>query len=141
MWLDNLKEMKKKSGMTSQQISDKSRIPLRTINRIFAGESDHPYADTLDLIVKAMGDYDLGDLFSDTNVVIATESLVEVKELAEELEAEQDNLIADNQALKDELIAKEAELQALRDELARRESQHKDELIELVKYFTKIKSQ
>lgn len=141
MWLDNLKEMKKKSGMTSQQISDKSRIPLRTINRIFAGESDHPYADTLDLIVKAMGDYDLGDLFSDTNVVIATESLVEVKELAEELEAEQDTLIADNQALKDELIAKEAEIQSLRDELARRESQHKDELIELVKYFTKIKSQ
>lgn len=141
MWLDNLKEMKKKSGMTSQQISDKSRIPLRTINRIFAGESDHPYADTLDLIVKAMGDYDLGDLFSDTNVVIATESLVEVKELAEELEAEQDTLIADNQALKDELIAKEAEIQSLRDELARRESQHKDELIELVKYFTKVKSQ
>lgn len=141
MWLDNLKEMKKKSGMTSQQISDKSRIPLRTINRIFAGESDHPYADTLDLIVKAMGDYDLGDLFSDTNVVIATESLVEVKEVVEELEAEQDNLLADNQALKDELIAKDAELQALRDELARREAQHKDELIELVKYFTKIKPQ
>lgn len=141
MWLDNLKEMKKKSGMTSQQIADKSRIPLRTINRIFAGESDHPYADTLDLIVKAMGDYDLGDLFSDTNVVIATESIVEVKEVVEELEAEQDTLLSDNQALRDELIAKEAELQALRDELARRESQHKDELIELVKYFTKIKSQ
>ncbi len=141
MWLDNLKEMKKKSGMTSQQIADKSRIPLRTINRIFAGESDHPYADTLDLIVKAMGDYDLGDLFSDTNVVIATESIVEVKEVVEELEAEQNTLLSDNQALRDELIAKEAELQALRDELARRESQHKDELIELVKYFTKIKSQ
>lgn len=141
MWLDNLKEMKKKSGMTSQQIADKSRIPLRTINRIFAGESDHPYADTLDLIVKAMGDYDLGDLFSDTNVVIATESIVEVKEVVEELEAEQDTLLSDNQALRDELIAKEAELLALRDELARRESQHKDELIELVKYFTKIKSQ
>lgn len=141
MWLDNLKEMKKKSGMTSQQIADKSRIPLRTINRIFAGESDHPYADTLDLIVKAMGDYDLGDLFSNTNVVIATESIVEVKEVVEELEAEQDSLLSDNQALRDELIAKEAELQALRDELARRESQHKDELIELVKYFTKIKSQ
>ena len=141
MWLDNLKEMKKKSGMTSQQIADKSRIPLRTINRIFAGESDHPYADTLDLIVKAMGDYDLGDLFSDTNVVIATESIVEVKEVVEELEAEQDTLLSDNKALRDELIAKEAEIQSLRDELARRESQHKDELIELVKYFTKLKPQ
>lgn len=140
MWLDNLKEIKKKSGMTTKQISEKSKIPERTINRIFAGESDHPYADTLDLIVKAMGDYDLGDIFADTNVVIATESIVEVKEAVEELTVEQDNLLADNTRLEKALIAKDTEIQSLRDELARRESQHKDELIELVKYFTKIKT-
>ena len=141
MWLDNLKEIKKKSGMTTKQIAEKSRIPERTINRIFGGESDHPYADTLDLIVKAMGNYDLGDIFADTNVVIATEAIVEVKEAVQELEAEQNNLLSDNQKLQATLIAKDAEIQALRDELARRESQHKDELIELVKYFTKIKPQ
>ena len=140
MWLDNLKEIKKKSGMTTKQISEKSKIPERTINRIFAGESDHPYADTLDLIVKAMGDYDLGDIFADINVVIATESIVEVKEAVEELTAEQDNLLAYNTRLEKDLIAKDTEIQNLRDELARRESQHKDELIELVKYFTKIKT-
>lgn len=140
MWLDNLKEIKKKSGMTTKQISEKSKIPERTINRIFAGESDHPYADTLDLIVKAMGDYDLGDIFADTNVVIATESIVEVKEAVEELTVEQDNLLADKTKLEKALIAKDTEIQSLRDELARRESQHKDELIELVKYFTKIKT-
>lgn len=140
MWLDNLKEIKKKSGMTTKQISEKSKIPERTINRIFAGESDHPYADTLDLIVKAMGDYDLGDIFADTNVVIATESIVEVKEAVEELTVEQDNLLADKIELEKALIAKDTEIQNLRDELARSESQHKDELIELVKYFTKIKT-
>jgi predicted transcriptional regulator len=140
MWLDNLKEIKKKSGMTTKQISEKSKIPERTINRIFAGESDHPYADTLDLIVKAMGDYDLGDIFADTNVVIATESIVEVKEAVEELTIEQDNLLADKIELEKALIAKDTEIQNLRDELARSESQHKDELIELVKYFTKIKT-
>ena len=140
MWLDNLKELKKKSGMTTKQISEKSKIPERTINRIFAGESDHPYADTLDLIVKAMGDYDLGDIFADTNVVVATESIVEVKEAVEELTVEQDNLLADKIELEKALIAKDTEIQNLRDELARRESQHKDELIELVKYFTKIKT-
>lgn len=139
MWLDNLKEIKKKSGMTTKQIAEKSRIPERTINRIFGGESDHPYADTLDLIVKAMGNYDLGDIFTDTNVVIATEAIVEVKETVEELEAEQDSLLSDNQKLQAALIAKDTEIQVLRDELARRESQHKDELLELVKYFTKIK--
>ena len=141
MWLDNLKEIKKKSGMTTKQIAEKSRIPERTLNRIFGGESDHPYADTLDLIVKAMGNYDLGDIFSDTNVVIATEAIVEVKETVEELEAEQDSLLSDKRELEAALIAKDTEIQNLRDELARRESQHKDELLELVKYFTKIKTQ
>jgi predicted transcriptional regulator len=139
MWLDNLKEIKKKSGMTTKQIAEKSRIPERTLNRIFGGESDHPYADTLDLIVKEIGNYDLGDIFADTNVVIATEAIVEVKQTVQELEAEQGNLLSDNQKLQAALIAKDTEIQALRDELARRESQHKDELIELVKYFTKIK--
>ena len=139
MWLDNLKEIKKKSGMTTKQIAEKSKIPERTLNRIFGGESDHPYADTLDLIVKAMGNYDLGDIFSDTNVVIATEAIVEVKETVEELEAEQDSLLSVKRELEATIIAKDTEIKNLRDELARCEAKHKDELIELVKYFTKIK--
>lgn len=61
MWLDNLKELKKRTGMSAKQIADKTNLPERTISRILAGETDHPYADTLDLIVKALG-YDLGDL-------------------------------------------------------------------------------
>lgn len=139
MWLDNLKELKKKSGMSSKQIAEKSRLPERTVSRIFSGESDHPYADTLDLIVKALGDYDLGDIFADTNVVVATETLVDVKEAVEVLETEQENILAENEALKAELIAKDTEIQMLKDELARKEAQHKDELLALVKYFTKIK--
>lgn len=139
MWLDNLKELKKKAGMTTKQISEKSRLPERTVSRIFSGESDHPYADTLDLIVKALGDYDLGDIFADTNVVVATESLAEVKEVVEVLEAEQDTILAENENLRAELIAKDTEIQMLKDELARKEAQHKDELLALVKYFTKIK--
>jgi transcriptional regulator with XRE-family HTH domain len=139
MWLDNLKELKKKSGMSSKQIAEKSRLPERTVSRIFSGESDHPYADTLDLIVKALGDYDLGDIFADTNVVVATETLVDVKEAVEVLETEQENILAENESLKAELIAKDTEIQMLKAELARKESQHKDELLSLVKYFTKIK--
>lgn len=138
MWLDNLKELKKKSGMSSKQIAEKSRLPERTVSRIFSGESDHPYADTLDLIVKALGDYDLGDIFADTNVVVATETLVDVKEAVEVLETKQENILAENETLKAELIAKDTEIQMLKDELARQEAQHKDELLSLVKYFTKI---
>ena len=137
MWLDNLKELKKKSGMSSKQIAEKSRLPERTVSRIFSGESDHPYADTLDLIVKALGDYDLGDIFADTNVVVATETLVDVKEAVEVLETEQENILAENESLKAELIAKDTEIQMLKDELVRKEAQFKDDLLSLVKYFIK----
>ena len=137
MWLDNLKELKKKSGMSSKQIAEKSRLPERTVSRIFSGESDHPYADTLDLIVKAIGDYDLGDIFADTNVVVATETLVDVKEAVEVLETEQENILAENESLKAELIAKDTEIQMLKDELVRKEAQFKDDLLSLVKYFIK----
>ena len=126
MWLDNLKELKKKS-----------RLPERTVSRIFSGESDHPYADTLDLIVKALGDYDLGDIFADTNVVVATETLVDVKEAVEVLENEQESILAENEALKTELITKDTEIQMLKDELVRKEAQFKDDLLSLVKYFIK----
>lgn len=137
MWLDNLKELKKKSGMSAKQIAEKSRLPERTVSRIFSGESDHPYADTLDLIVKALGDYDLGDIFADTNVVVATETLVDVKEAVEVLENEQESILAENEALKAELITKDTEIQMLKDELVRKEAQFKDDLLSLVKYFIK----
>jgi transcriptional regulator with XRE-family HTH domain len=137
MWLDNLKELKKNTNLSVKQIADKTKLPERTVNRILAGETDHPRVDTLHLIVTALGG-SLNDIFADTNAVVATETLVEVKEVVEELEAEQDNILAENEALRAENISLKTEIQVLKDELLRKESQHKDELLSLVKYFTKI---
>lgn len=132
MWLENLKELKKKTGMSVKQIADKTRLPERTINRIFAGESDHPYADTLDLIVKALG-YDLGDIFADTGVVVATQDLVEIKENVDVVEAERDLTIAENDMLKAKNAALETEI-----ELLKKEIQHKDEIIALHNYYKSV---
>lgn len=134
MWLDNLKDLKKKSGMTTKQIADKTRLPERTINRIFAGETDHPYADTLDLIVKALGDFDLGDIFADTNVIVATETLAEVKENAEAIEAEKGIVIAELEMLRAKTAAQETEIALLKEKL-----QHKEELLAVYNYFTKTR--
>ena len=134
MWLENLKELKKKTGMSSKQIAEKTRLPERTINRIFAGESDHPYADTLDLIAKAMG-YDLGDVFSETKVIVATEELVEIKEAVDIVEAERDLTIAENEMLKAKNAAQATEIELLKKEL-----QHKDELLAVHNYYIKLKS-
>lgn len=132
MWLENLKELKKKTGMSVKQIADKTNLPERTINRIFAGESDHPYADTLDLIVKALG-YDLGDIFADTNVVVATNDLVAIKENVDVVEAERDLTIVENDMLKAKNAALETEI-----ELLKKEIQHKDEIIALHNYYKSV---
>jgi transcriptional regulator with XRE-family HTH domain len=132
MWLENLKELKKKTGLTVKQISEKTNIPERTINRILSGETDHPYADTLDIIVKALG-YDLGDIFADSGVIVATTELVEIKDSVDVVEAERDLTIAENEMLK----AKNAAL-ATEIELLKKELQHKDELLALHNYYKSV---
>lgn len=133
MWLDNLKELKKSTGMSSKQIAEKTNLPERTVSRIFAGETDHPYADTLDLIVKALG-YDLGDIFADTGVIVATTELVEIKENVDVVEAERDLTLVENEMLKAKNAAMATEIELLKKEL-----QHKEELLALHNYYNKLK--
>ena len=134
MWLDNLKELKNKTGMSTKQIAEKTTLPERTINRIFAGESDHPYADTLDLIVKALG-YDLGDIFADTKVIVATDELVEIKESVDVVEAERDLIQVENEMLKTKNAALTTEIELLKKEL-----QHKEELLALHNFYKSVLS-
>lgn len=132
MWLNNLKELKKKTGMSTKQIADKARLPERTVARIFAGETDHPRIDTLGLIVDAMG-VTLRDIFADTNVIVATETLSEVKEVAEIVEAERDEVAIKNDMLEAKVNALTMEIELLKSQL-----QHKDELLSVHKQYLAI---
>ena len=109
-------------------------MPERTVSRILAGETDHPYADTLDLIVKALG-YDLGDIFADTGVIVATDDLVGIKESVDIVEAEHDRILVENEMLKTKNAAMTMEIELLKKEL-----QHKEELLALHNYYNKIKT-
>lgn len=133
MWLDNLKELKKNTSLSSKQIAEKTKLPERTVNRILSGETDHPRVDTLHLIVTALGG-SLNDIFADTNVVVATETLVEVKEAVEVVEAERDLVIAELEMLRAKTAAQETEIQLLKEKL-----QHKEELLAVYNYFTKTR--
>ena len=139
MWLDNLKDLKKKTGMTPKQISEKTNLPERTINRIFSGDTNNPYVDTLHRIATALGG-SLDDILADTKVVVATESLVEVKETLEEvkdsaniMEAERDLIKIENERLKVENANMATELKLLKMEL-----QHKDELLAIHNYYKSV---
>ncbi len=133
MWLDNLKELKKEKGMSAKQIADKTNLPERTVNRILSGDTDNPYVDTLHRIVTVLGG-SLDDILADTKVVVATESLVEVKENANVVEAERDLILVENEMLKTKNAALSTEIELLKKEL-----QHKEELLALHNYYNKIK--
>lgn len=133
MWLDNLKELKKEKGMSAKQIADKTNLPERTVNRILSGDTDNPYVDTLHRIVTVLGG-SLDDILADTKVVVATESLVEVKKNANVVEAERDLILVENEMLKTKNAALSTEIELLKKEL-----QHKEELLALHNYYNKIK--
>ena len=133
MWLDNLKELKKEKGMSAKQIADKTNLPERTINRILSGDTDNPYVDTLHRIVTVLGG-SLDDILADTKVVVATESLVEVKENANVVEAER-NLIS---AERDRILLENERLKT-ENEMLKMQLKHKEELLALHNYYNKLK--
>lgn len=129
MWLDNLKELKKAKGVTSKQIADATKIPESTVKRIFAGETSDPYVSTIHRITIFLGG-SLDHILADTNAVLSTESLVEVKENAEVAEAERDLVLVENEMLKTKNGALTTE-----NELIKRELAHKEELLALHNYY------
>jgi transcriptional regulator with XRE-family HTH domain len=134
MWLDNLKEIKKTKGMTCKQIANATQIPESTIKRIFSGDTDNPYVDTVRRIAIAL-DSSLDEIFAEAKVVLATETLVEVQETAEAVAAEKEVIEVKNDMLEAKVAAQSMEIELLKKEL-----QHKDELLAVYNYFTKIKT-
>ena len=50
-----IKEMKLRSGMTNQQVADKSGVPIGTVNRVMADQVQNPNFETISAIVMALG--------------------------------------------------------------------------------------
>jgi transcriptional regulator with XRE-family HTH domain len=133
MWLDNLKELKKKTGMSTKQIAEKTKLPERTVVRIFSGDTDNPYVDTLHRIVSVLGG-SLDDILADTKMVVGEENLVVLKEKVDVATAESNLITAENAILKDKVNALTAEINMLKMEI-----KHKDEIIALHNYYNKLK--
>ena len=134
MWLDRLKEIKKEKGMSSKQIAEATNLPERTVSRIFSGDTDNPYVDTLHRIVSVLGG-SLDDILADTKGVGGTENLVTLKENVEIATAELDMIKAENIVLKDKVAVLTAE-----NDLLKMKLEHKEEIIKLHNYYNKFKS-
>lgn len=133
MWLDNLKELKKVKGMSIKQIAEATNLPERTVNRIFSGDTDNPYVDTLHRIVTVLGS-SLDDILADTKVVLGSQSLATLQASIDTAIAERDLLLAENTILKDKVSTLTAENEMLKMQLM-----HKEEIIALHNYYNKLK--
>ena len=134
MWLDNLKELKAKTGMSSKQIAEKTNLPERTVSRIFSGDTEDPRADTLRRIVAVLGG-SLDDIFTESGAVIGNKNLLTLQEDVDRLTAEVELLTAENSVLKDKVNVLTTESDLLRMEL-----KHKEEIIALHNYYNKLKT-
>lgn len=134
MWLDNLKELKKQSGMSAKQIAEKTNLPERTVSRIFSGDTENPYMDTLRRIVDVLGG-SLDDLFVESKVRVANTDLIALQAEYDKLSSEASDLRAENVRLKDENASLKAELDRLRLTLEHKEEvlAHKEEIVTLQK--------
>ena len=129
MWLDNLKELKKKANVSNKQLADGTHLPGRTINRIYSGETKNPYIDTLERIAHFFG-VPLRDIIADTKLVIGDHTMVTLQENIEVTTAEKDLISVENDMLKKKVDALSTELELLKKELT-----HKEELLALHNYY------
>lgn len=54
MGLEIINELKKKKGLTSEQLSNKSGVPLGTLNKILNGTTKDPKLETLKLLARVL---------------------------------------------------------------------------------------
>jgi transcriptional regulator with XRE-family HTH domain len=135
MWLDNIKELKKSLNLSSKQLAERSNLPEKTISRLLSGDTKNPYIDTLTRIANALG-CTLNDILADSKAVVGTETLVELQENVEVVNTEKDLLLAENKILKDKVAVLTSEL-----ELTKMKLMHKEELLAVHNYYTKLKSE
>lgn len=64
MFRENLKQMKKKSGLTTREIAIQSRVPEPTLEKLFSGTTQDPKLMTVWNVVHSLG-YTLNDLDDD----------------------------------------------------------------------------
>ena len=116
MWLDNVKELKKRTGMKNKEIAAKGNLSEKTVENFFAGVSKRPSMDTAIKIIRALGG-SLDEIFAETGAVIGNKKL-------EALQEERDNLAIDLATERAENAKLRTEIQILTLKL-----EHKDEIL------------
>lgn len=140
MWLENLRELKDKTGMTSKQIADSQRVSEKSVKRVFSGEAKNPGVDLVRKIIDAMGG-SWHDIFAESGAVIGGQDLATLQAEANKL-TEENAILAQNLNManvdlsvqKNKVAALETEVELLKMKLM-----HKEEIIAIHNYYNKLK--
>lgn len=140
MWLENLRELKEKTGMTSKQIADSQRVSEKSVKRVFTGDAKNPGVELVRKIIDAMGG-SWHDIFAESGAVIGSQDLATLQAEANKL-TEENAILAQNLNIanidlsvqKDKVAALETEVELLKMKLM-----HKEEIIAIHNYYNKLK--
>ena len=89
-FLERLRILKDKSGMTTKQIAEKCNIPESTITRIFSGKTPNPTIITVMAMTKAMGGTP-ADIFDDNAQVNTNPTVPQV--VVNDIEHKNDEIV------------------------------------------------
>lgn len=135
MWLDNLKELKKRTGMTAKAIAKKANLPDATVENVLAGTVKNPRIDTIRQIVTALGG-SLDEIFAESGAVIGDTKLAKLQE-------ERDLLAIECQSSHDVILELRKENQILQLKLEHKDEiiSHKDQIIALYSQVGKMREE
>lgn len=86
MWLEYFNRMRKESGMSLDELSEKSGVPKGTLSKITSGITKSPSLETMRILVYTMG-YTLSDLDGNENAPAPSEDGTEVLRVDEVVNA------------------------------------------------------
>lgn len=139
-WLINLIEIYNRVGKPFKQIAEEQGLAEKSVSNVFLIKSKNPGVDLIRRILTSLG-AQWREIFGESGAVIGGQDLATLQEQV-------DTLSAENATLKTEKDLAVAELEILRNKSALQESeisllkerlQHKDELLAVYNFFTKIK--
>lgn len=134
MWLDKLRELKKEQDVTAKLIAEGTKLPHRTVERIFSGDTENPSIDTLLRIVSFLGG-SLDYIFSESCAVVGSKNMKLLQDEMDLVKSERDALLADAVIAKEKIASLSAE-----NDLLKMQIKYKDEIIAIHNYYNKIKS-
>ena len=132
MWRDKIIEAKKAQGITTKQMAERIKtLPEETIRRILSGKTQTPRVDTVLDLGAAVG-LSPYEIFEEASSYVGGESFKVLQAELEALKAERESMIAENTALKDEVITL-----SHRNDILKIKLELKEEIILTHKYYIK----